>query len=549
MSYNKNVSVLANNRLSLSGSSITLTGSLFGTTVSGTVGQFSSLSASSLEINQAYTFPASDGDPGQILVTDGAGNLGFQEITTTIRVKNLESTEITKGTPLYVTASGTSGNIAGVYRADAGNDNRMPAACIANENIAADAEGLAILSGFINGVNTSLFDSGDAVYVAVGGGYTNVRPTGSARVQPLGYVEKSAVSGSGVVQGPNHFWDLPNITAGHFWVGASNGVPTTVASSSFAKLAEQNTFTQNNYFLGTVGIGTSTPSSNGKLHVYNGSSGATTNPFGGIIIEDSDSTYISLATPSSSESGILFADPSSNAAAQITYSHLSDVFTHNVANSSGGTFFTVASLNTLGIFSGLVQTYSGVDFRAANTLYVVSSTNRVGIGQDSPSYKLDVIGDFRATTNAIVGGNLTVDTNTLFVDSAANEVGIGTTTPNAKLDVNGNAIISGSLTVTGTITELSTRKLKKNIRSLKSQLDTISMLNPVSYYRKDTQEKTKEYGFISEEVREVYPEFVSGEGVNYSKMVSVLVSAVKELKEKIEEQQKEIDNLKKIKLS
>jgi hypothetical protein len=36
--------------------------------------------------------------------------------------------------------------------------------------------------------------------------------------------------------------------------------------------------------------------------------------------------------------------------------------------------------------------------------------------------------------------------------TAVGNVGIGTTTPNAKLDVNGNAIITGSLTVTGTIT-------------------------------------------------------------------------------------------------
>jgi hypothetical protein len=39
----------------------------------------------------------------------------------------------------------------------------------------------------------------------------------------------------------------------------------------------------------------------------------------------------------------------------------------------------------------------------------------------------------------------------LYIDYNGN-VGIGTTTPNAKLDVNGNAIITGSLTVTGTIT-------------------------------------------------------------------------------------------------
>jgi hypothetical protein len=42
------------------------------------------------------------------------------------------------------------------------------------------------------------------------------------------------------------------------------------------------------------------------------------------------------------------------------------------------------------------------------------------------------------------------DANYIF--SSTGNVGIGTTTPNAKLDVNGNAIITGSLTVTGNIT-------------------------------------------------------------------------------------------------
>lgn len=193
-------------------------------------------------------YPTADGDNGQILVTDGAGTLSFQEIAMTIRVKNLEATQIDKGTPLYVTASGTSGNIAGVYRADAGNASRMPAACVANEDIASGAEGLALLNGFINNVDTNGFASGEAVYVGVGGGYTNTRPTGSALVQPLGYVEKVDANGSGVVQGPGHHWELPNTTAGHFWVGDSNGVPTTVASSSFAKLAADNTFTGTNTF-------------------------------------------------------------------------------------------------------------------------------------------------------------------------------------------------------------------------------------------------------------------------------------------------------------
>ena len=110
------------------------------------------------------------------------------------------------------------------------------------------------------------------------------------------------------------------------------------------------------------------------------------------------------------------------------------------------------------------------------------------------------------------------------------------------LYVLGNASVSGNLTVTGSITELSTRRIKTNIKSLNNELSTISKLNPVSYVRLD--DGRKEYGFISEEVREVYPEFVVGEGISYPKMVSILVSAVKELTDKVEKQQSEIEILK-----
>ncbi len=108
--------------------------------------------------------------------------------------------------------------------------------------------------------------------------------------------------------------------------------------------------------------------------------------------------------------------------------------------------------------------------------------------------------------------------------------------------LSGSYTIMNDLTVSGSITELSTRRIKTNIQTLESQLQTISKLNPVSYTRVD--DGRKEFGFISEEVREVYPQFVVGEGINYPKMVSILVSAVKELTEKMEIQREEIELLK-----
>ncbi len=108
----------------------------------------------------------------------------------------------------------------------------MPAGGILAEAIAAGDEGGVYIYGYINGVNTSAFAAGDDVFVAVGGGYTNIKPTGSALIQKLGNVEKvDNTNGSGVIQGPSWYNDLPNVNPGFTWVGNANWVPQAVSIS------------------------------------------------------------------------------------------------------------------------------------------------------------------------------------------------------------------------------------------------------------------------------------------------------------------------------
>jgi hypothetical protein len=180
-------------------------------------------------------YPSTDGTTGQVVTTDGAGNLSFSNVeNTTISIKNVSGVTIQKGTPCYITGSGTSGNLAGVWPADASNPLRMPAGVIAGETLTAGAEGIGLINGFIANVATSVFNAGDSIYVAAGGGYTNVRPTGSSiLVQKLGNIEKSHPSnGSGIINGPGYYNDLPNVQSGYTWVGNSNGVAVAIATSS-----------------------------------------------------------------------------------------------------------------------------------------------------------------------------------------------------------------------------------------------------------------------------------------------------------------------------
>ena len=115
--------------------------------------------------------------------------------------KNGTAGLIAKGTPVYQT--GTVGNTIIVAPADASDPTKMPAVGVLGVDLLAEEEGELLVLGEIQGVNTSLFTAGDQVYVAPGGGYTNIKPTDPAHeVQFLGIVIRvDANNGSGFVTG------------------------------------------------------------------------------------------------------------------------------------------------------------------------------------------------------------------------------------------------------------------------------------------------------------------------------------------------------------
>lgn len=104
-----------------------------------------------------------------------------------------------------------------------------------------------------------------------------------------------------------------------------------------------------------------------------------------------------------------------------------------------------------------------------------------------------------------------------------------------------NETINGTWTYINPVTasqfiETSDKRLKKLIKPIKKAVEIVLNLSGVSYVRKDTKEK--EIGFIAQDVQKVLPELVSEHGnylgVNYSRIVAVLVEAVKEQQKKIE---------------
>jgi hypothetical protein len=95
----------------------------------------------------------------------------------------------------------------------------------------------------------------------------------------------------------------------------------------------------------------------------------------------------------------------------------------------------------------------------------------------------------------------------------------------------------GNLSVSGTITENSSIRYKKDIVDIESTSSKVQLLRPVKY--KKIRDESEEIGLIAEDVAELFPEVVKydnegrPDGVNYSRLSVILLKAVQELTERV----------------
>jgi hypothetical protein len=150
-----------------------------------------------------------------------------------------------------------------------------------------------------------------------------------------------------------------------------------------------------------------------------------------------------------------------------------------------------------------------------------------------------------AGNTAYWDGTAWVTNNSNIFNNGGN-VGIGTTNPTVKLEVNGRLKTQG-------INELSDVRYKKDIQTLTNALANIEKLRGVSYDWKQAEFPEKNFdakhqiGLIAQELELVFPELVNtdAEGyksVDYSKLVAVLIEAVKEQQTEITTLQGQVQN-------
>ncbi len=231
------------------------------------------------------------------------------------------------------------------------------------------------------------------------------------------------------------------------------------------------------------------------------------------------------------------------------------------------------SYNTsIGHHSG-IQTFStapGGDYNTAigaNSIISLFANNATAIGANSSATENNTF---------IIGGDYT--------SSYKVKVGIGTSTPQADLVVKqsnttpgiqliygtsginwttwvdgGNnynfsygATLKGYINdVNGQYVAVSDRRLKKDITDVKNVLPNLLKLQAKTYHYKDNKEGSPlSYGFIAQEVEQLFPEFVDTKedtgmkAIAYDNFAVIAIQAIKEQQTIIDQQQNDMEKLK-----
>ena len=303
---------------------------------------------------------------------------------------------------------------------------------------------------------------------------------------------------------------------------------------------------------------------------YSGFRGYYTSTHGNII----GSTFDLVVYSNGSEGSILYAKYNDQ---------LNILFDISVCQQNNygsvASFFPDLSPNTFTLaYSGTMSSATDTSITTAAAYYYTLSSSEtkmtfkggnVGIGTSNPAYPLDVTGSARINTTATGGillGNLTSSNSSANgivqiagVDSS--KAGLSMITTNAVTQQvvtfhNPNGSI-GNINLNGSTTSYNTSsdyRLKTNIEPLTDIWDQFMQLNPVTFnFKSDLN--TKIQGFIAHEVQEIVPLAVSGEkdaidednnpiyqGMDASKLIPLLVAALKDLKTELVQKNKILED-------
>jgi hypothetical protein len=249
---------------------------------------------------------------------------------------------------------------------------------------------------------------------------------------------------------------------------------------------------------------------------------------------------------------------------------------HNVADGGSNLYFTlrdsnggvqeygglgaVITTNTAGNMAGALNFYTTNAGTTRQIRMHITSGGIVGInntsplntawGNDSVTKQLSINGSSYAVIN--LRGNArtyssgvgddrfymaydnTEAKHRLTIDSSGNVSMRDSTSPAYRLDV------GGDIRATGDVIAYSDARVKDNVETIKDALQTIISLRGVTYTRNDSEDKSRKVGVIAQEVLPILPEVVQQDiegkyNVAYGNIVGVLIEAIKEQQQQIDE--------------
>ena len=164
----------------------------------------------------------------------------------------------------------------------------------------------------------------------------------------------------------------------------------------------------------------------------------------------------------------------------------------------------------------------------------VNSSGYVGINNTNPTYRLDVAGNAKFTNSS-----QTISFEGTTFGPSTTGVGLGT----SAIRWSTFYTVYGYFTYAPVTT--SDLNYKTNIVDLTGMNDKLKLLRAVSYQYKtdipglviDKAKNGTQFGFIAQELKEVFPEIVKEDngilGISYSELIPVLVQALKEQQDEI----------------
>ena len=205
------------------------------------------LSASDIE------YPTADGERGDVIMTDGAGDLTFgAPERVEIHVANDTAGSLAAGTPVYSLGEKGNSGIIRVAAAQANDGTKLPAIGVLKTDLGIDQEGLAIITGIYNpagGITITGAVAGDTVYVSDSGDLTITKPTGNSQIQNMGQVLRTNAVGDvrGLkISSIDRTNDIPNLGDGEIFIGNSTDNHTVSAFDDVLELTDLYTTVQNN---------------------------------------------------------------------------------------------------------------------------------------------------------------------------------------------------------------------------------------------------------------------------------------------------------------